>query len=173
MSNSHTDKQKVLRGILIGWILSAIFIGTGFWFFTESQFDAKFTEWEMLSVTLFPPTLSLAAGIGWAARTRHFENNIDGSQPKAGSPLDITLRYIQNTSEQLLLFLLMTVCLYGAKPQFAQSILPVLGVWFFIARIMFWIGYRHKPVDRAIGFAATFHPTLIFLFISLGLMAFK
>lgn len=166
MTNSPTDKLAVIQGIVFAWIFSAIFIGLGFWLSQTLDFFTNLTWQETLSLTLMPPSFSLAIGIGWAARTRHLKQNIDGSKPDNGTPLDITLRYIQNTSEQLLLFLVMAICLTGAAPNLARAILPVLGLWFFIARALFWIGYRRTPTRRAIGFAATFHPTLVFLLVS-------
>lgn len=170
MANSTADKQKVFKGILIAWVLSALFIGVGYWLSKSYNLGSNFSSQEILSLTLIPPGLSLAAGIGWAARTRHFSQNIDGSAPEPGTPLDITLRYIQNTSEQVLLFFLMAICLWGAAPLFAHTILPVLGLWFLVARILFWVGYRRSPISRAIGFASTFHPTLLFL--AIGSIAF-
>lgn len=161
--NSRDDKISVFRGIVISWVLSALFIGGGYWLSKSEHWFSGLSADLILSLTFLPPSLALAAGIGWAARSRHLDGHIDGSKPKAGSALDINLRFIQNTVEQLLLFGLMVFCLRGALPDLAQSILPILGVWFLIARTMFWAGYLSSPVRRAVGFAATFHPTLVFL----------
>lgn len=163
LGNSRDDKITVFKGIMSAWVLSVIFIGSGFWFSKAGAWFSGVSGDHLLAITLFPPSLALAAGIGWAGRARHLEQNIDGSRPQNGTPLDINLRYITNTSEQLLLFVLMTFCLRSALPELAQAILPILGVWFLIARLMFWAGYLRAPLKRAVGFAATFHPTLFFL----------
>ena len=168
MPNSPEDKRKVISGIILAWILSTAFLGLGGLISYKLDLFAARSLYEILALTFMPPALSLAAGIAWAARTRHFKQNIDGSAPSAGSPLDITLRYIQNTAEQTVLFILMVFCCLGAMPAFSQTMLPVLGIWFFIARMMFWVGYRQSPVSRAAGFAATFHPILFFLLISIA-----
>lgn len=167
MSNTPQDKHTVFKGIAFAWILSAAFIGIGYSLSENYNWFSTYSLSEILSITLIPPSLALAVGIGWAARTRHFSQNIDGSAPERGTPLDITLRYIQNTAEQVLLFTLMTACLIGAAPDLAKRILPILGLWFLIARILFWAGYIRAPLKRAVGFASTFHPTLFFLILSI------
>lgn len=166
MTTRTKDKLTVFKGILTAWVLSAAFIGAGYYLSRKFNWFADIPQVEILSLTLLPPAFALALGIGWAARTRHFGQNIDGSAPKENTPLDITLRYITNTTEQLILFALMVMCLSGATPTFAQGLLPILGVWFLLARLLFWFGYVRSPLKRAVGFASTFHPTIFFLCVS-------
>jgi hypothetical protein len=45
----------------------------------------------------------------------------------------------------------------------APHLIPILVAWWMIARALFWIGYHRDPLHRAIGFAATFHPTVAVL----------
>ena len=161
-----TDQKLVFKGILFAWLLSALFIGTGVWL---TKLNGWFDQAEALDILGFSfviPAVSLAIGIGWAAKTRHGEITIDGSTPQAGTPLDLTLRYIRNTSEQIVLFVLSAVSLCAASLPVAKVLLPTLGIWFGLARLAFWIGYRKRPVFRATGFAATFHPTVVVLSIS-------
>lgn len=163
MAADTKDKLTVFKGIVTAWVISSAFIGIGYFLSVRFNWFAERSQTEILSIALLPATVSLVIGIGWAARTRHLRQNIDGSAPESGTTLDITLRYITNTTEQLLIFSLMAICLSGAAPEFSQSILPVLGTWFLVARILFWTGYIRSPLKRAVGFASTFHPTIVFL----------
>ncbi len=156
-----TEKRAVFLGILQAWILSLIFICVGVVITKKFALVQHWTLGKSISFAILCSGFALAAGIGWAARTRHFISNIDGSAPAEGSPLDITLRYISNTLEQSVLFAISCFAFGQAYPEFAQTLLPVMGIWFVIARLLFWFGYMRSPLKRAAGFAATFHPTLI------------
>ena len=67
-------------------------------------------------------------------RTRHFFSNIDGSQPDNGSSLDLTTRFVTNNVEQLVLFGMAVACFALIDPNQAAVVLPVMGLWFAIAR---------------------------------------
>ncbi len=166
---SRKDQGTVTKGILIAWLLSTVFIGGSYTLFNHLGLFHVITSQKVFGITLLISSVSLIAGIARAAQLRHFSQNIDGSTPESGSPLDITRRYITNTVEQLLLFVLGALGLFYVAPDIAQRLLPIMSVWFLIARLLFWVGYRMAPLKRAVGFAATFHPT-IFLF---GLAAYQ
>ena len=168
-ASNHKDRGVVTKGILIAWIISVLFIGGGWAVFSRFGLFREFTPQTAFAFTVLIAGLTLLAGIGRAAQLRHFSQNIDGSAPVNGSPLDITRRYISNTVEQLLLFVIGATGLLYAAPDIAERLLPIMGVWFLVARLMFWVGYHKHPLKRAVGFAATFHPT-IFLF---GLAAYQ
>ena len=139
-ANTAAEKRTVLVGIVLAWILGASFVGAGL--ALQGRFGPVFVTADGATVfAISVAALALAAGIGWAARTRHLVGHIDGARPKAGSGLDL-----------------------------AQRLLPVTGVWFALARAMFAVGYRIRPILRATGFVATFHATLaLYLWILLTL----
>jgi len=156
-------RRTVFKGILAAWILSAAFIWFGFKYFPKWVFLDFASPTRALGFALACGALTLILGVAWTARSRHMISNIDGSQPQSGNPLDITLRYNKNTAEQLLIFTLASFAFAAAYPETTKSLLPVMGIWFLIARLMFWWGYHKHPLRRAIGFASTFHPTIILL----------
>ncbi len=160
---STADQRAVQSGILAGFVFTAAFCGIGWWLAEHSGAFASHRLLETLALAVLPPAMSLAAGIGWAARTRLFDSKIDGSVPKPGSSLDLTLRYVTNTLEQLLLFLCAVMAFAAAWPATARTLLPVVGLWFALARLLFWLGYRSRPVARATGFAGTFIPSIALL----------
>lgn len=84
-----------------------------------------------------------------------------GQRVRPNSALDINTRFIQNTFEQLVLFIvgLSGLALY-VWPSEASAI-PVLTALFLTGRATFWVGYHRNPYVRAFGFGLTFYPTLV------------
>ncbi len=83
-----------------------------------------------------------------------------GQRPKPNSALDVNTRFVLNTIEQFILFLvgLSGVALFTPIAE-ADSI-PILTSLFLFGRILFWIGYHKNPYLRAFGFGITFYPTV-------------
>lgn len=83
-----------------------------------------------------------------------------GQRPKPNSALDVNTRFVLNTVEQFILFVigLAGIALYAPVDE-ARSI-PVLTSLFFTGRLLFWVGYHKNPYLRAFGFGLTFYPTV-------------
>lgn len=83
-----------------------------------------------------------------------------GQEVKRYSALDINNRFILNTVEQFILFVvgLSGIALYAPYTE-AHSI-PVLTSLFLLGRALFWYGYHKNPYLRAFGFGITFYPTI-------------
>jgi hypothetical protein len=83
-----------------------------------------------------------------------------GQRPKPNSALDVNTRFVLNTVEQFILFVigLAGIALYAPVAE-ARSI-PVLTSLFFSGRLLFWVGYHYNPYLRAFGFGLTFYPTV-------------
>ena len=83
-----------------------------------------------------------------------------GQNVKPNSALDVNTRFILNTIEQFILFLvgLAGIALYVPISE-AHSI-PILTSMFLVGRTLFWIGYHKNPYLRAFGFGLTFYPTV-------------
>lgn len=110
------------------------------------------------------PAATLVLGVALVAGGRFFTPRaIEGDAPARGSALEINLRYVTNTSEQLLLFaialLALSIHLHGT----AVRMIPLLALWFAFARLTFLAGYHRSPLARAFGFAATFYPSVAML----------
>lgn len=167
MPTSRQSRGAVLSGIVTAWALSIAFVWLGLLFTDKIDFVRAWSAEQAAIFAMLVAGLTLAFGIGWAARTRFFVSNIDGSPPKPGQGLDIILRYVSNTTEQLILFCIAVVGIAVAAHDLAPKLLPVLGCLFVLARIGFLVGYLYSPLARAVGFAATFHPTVAALFFAL------
>jgi hypothetical protein len=83
-----------------------------------------------------------------------------GQQVKRYSALDINNRFILNTVEQFIIFL---VALGGVAlyiPLSGAHSIPLLTSLFLMGRFLFWYGYHKNPYLRAFGFGITFYPTI-------------
>lgn len=161
MATSRPDRLAVFAGIATAWVLSLSFVWLGAPIAKRAVASHDWSAAQAAAFAMMVAALTLIAGIGWAARTRNFSSNIDGSRPEAGSHLDITLRYISNTTEQLVLFSIACICAAIIMPDVARWLLPLMGCWFVLARAAFFFGYQYHPLARSVGFPATFHPTIV------------
>ncbi|MFT7594402.1 MAG: hypothetical protein ACI8R4_001723 [Paracoccaceae bacterium] len=105
------------------------------------------------------PGLVMLAMIGRLAQRRFFDDaTIDGQDFVPDSPAWIDQRVLANTTEQLVLALVIwpfvALSLGGA-------VVLVMGFAFGLARLAFWTGYHVSPPMRGFGFAATFYPTVL------------
>ncbi len=108
------------------------------------------------------PAVVMALMIGALAARRFFARDlIDGQTPAQGSGADIDQRVLNNTTEQMVLALL--VWPFVGFSLGGVSIIA-LGIGMAVARLLFWIGYHVSPPLRALGFAASFYPTLFAAF---------
>lgn len=80
--------------------------------------------------------------------------------PVSGPVMAVNARYLQNTLEQLVLFLVAIAALSLELPANRLSYVPAYSVLFVVGRILFWIGYHIKPIFRAPGFGLTLLPTV-------------
>jgi uncharacterized membrane protein YecN with MAPEG domain len=100
-------------------------------------------------------------GIAVVAAQRLNPDNFRGAQVKRDSVLDINARFIQNTSEQCLLFLVGVGALaVYVKPVDATAV-PVLATMFLAGRALYWWGCHHNTYVRSFGFGVTFYPTVV------------
>lgn len=105
------------------------------------------------------PGLVLVAMIGRLAQRRFFDDSIiDGDDFPPHSPAWIDQKVLSNTTEQLVLAL---VVWPFVALTLGGGIVMVMGVGFAFSRLAFWIGYHKSPPLRGFGFAATFYTTVL------------
>jgi hypothetical protein len=114
---------------------------------------------------LLLPAMALLAGILAIANQRFFiAGAIDGGRSPGGWFLEVTLRYNQNTLEQIVLAAIAWSGLALVLPHEQLGLIPGLAILFFAGRIIFWIGYLIAPAGRAFGLGLTAYPTFAALF---------
>ncbi len=111
-----------------------------------------------LPVAFLIPGCVMVVMIGVMAARRFFDSSlIDGAAPVVGSHADIDDRVLRNTTEQLVLALVIWPFI-GFRLGGVSII--ALGIGMAVARLLFWLGYHIAAPLRAFGFAASFYPTL-------------
>lgn len=107
----------------------------------------------------FAPGLVMLVMIGRLAQRRFFDDTIiDGEDFAPQSPAWIDQRVLSNTTEQLVLAL---VIWPFVALTLGGIVVVVMGLAFAVARLAFWIGYHISAPLRGFGFAATFYPTVL------------
>lgn len=106
-----------------------------------------------------PGGLVMVALIGRLAQRRFFDPTIiDGQAFAPGSGAEIDQRVLTNTTEQMVLALVLWPF---AGWTLGWGLMPILGVNFAVMRVLFWAGYHRSPPLRGFGFAASFYPTVV------------
>lgn len=112
------------------------------------------------------PFFFMLAAVGNA---RFLSEAIDPTLGKEHQSMIVDGRVADNTTQQLLLFLVGMLALSVSLPIHRLNIIAAVSITFVITRLAFWIGYRIKPVHRAFGFASTAYMNLGMLLASLWL----
>ena len=97
------------------------------------------------------PVIALIAGMGAIGSGRLSSQYADGSTPPPGTRLELHRRYMQNTVEQVLIFVPTQLALATLVPAEHLALIPVWAMLFLIARIVFWVGYIKNPMYRSLG----------------------
>ena len=70
-------------------------------------------------------------------------------------------RVVDNTVQQYLLFAAASLAVAASARGDQLGTVAAGAIVFVIARLVFWTGYRIRPVYRAAGFASTFYLNLV------------
>lgn len=104
----------------------------------------------------------LLLAIGMVAARRFFTRaGIEGGVAPAGSALEIDLRVVTNTAEQVLLAAIGYLAFAVTAPLEQLGLIPAAAMAFAIGRVAFAVGYHVHPLARAFGFGLTFYPTVV------------
>ncbi len=119
---------------------------------------------EIFALGMFLAILPMVIMIGKIAGMRFFSIGIDGSSTKL---IDISVKILNNTHEQTLLFMIASLALTISIPEDRLAMTPILAVFFILARMNFWYSYYNNAIKRAYGFAATFYMSILILVCSI------
>jgi hypothetical protein len=91
---------------------------------------------------------------------RFFSEAIDPTRHAEGAQMEIDGRVADNTLQQNFVFVVATLALSTVlASQYLQAVWAC-AIWFVIARIAFWAGYRINPLYRAPGMSGTAYMNL-------------
>ena len=171
------DLDLKQRGVAKGMVLGAL--ATVFIIFMPPLFfdSFEYTLPERINANLpwlLLPALSLFAGIAFIARHRFFTKSaIDGANPEEDLTLQNARAYLQNTTEQVLLFSIVASVWSCVAPGNWLLVVPIASCHFIICRALFAYGYRKGAPARAYGFAAPFYTSTIMMLLALFFWAFS
>jgi hypothetical protein len=159
MSN---DQRKVVAGAIVATVFSVAFFEIVFRLtdIGPTPPGGIETSWRLeyaLRCDVFA-ALCLLAGVGKIANRRFFTPDAIAGGPSPS--IEIDLRYLQNTLEQLVLAIVAHLALVTIVAPESIRAVAVLVMLFVIGRVTFWIGYHRSGSARAFGFATTFYPTV-------------
>lgn len=106
-------------------------------------------RWDALAAM---PFFAMIVAVGNA---RFSGKAIDPTRGAEDAAMVVDGRVADNSAQQLLLFVIGSLALAVGLPAERVQVVGAAAIVFFVARILFWIGYRIHPLYRAFGFAAT------------------
>jgi hypothetical protein len=160
----RSQQRTVLVGAGIGVVALVVLYGGGYALLKPLSIADTIEARLALAVRCaVAPTLMLLAGIGRVANDRFASQAIDPTARKESDRMVIHGRYVDNTTQQLLLYGMASfgLALYLSFP--LLRMLPVMAASFAIGRVVFWIGYLKHPLYRAPGQAMTMYPSMFAL----------
>jgi hypothetical protein len=101
--------------------------------------------------------LPLALAIASVGNARFNSAAIDPTAGKECAEMIINGRVVDNSVQQYLLFGAASLAVAAGARGDQLGVVAAAAITFVVARLVFWIGYRIKPVYRAAGFASTFY----------------
>lgn len=105
--------------------------------------------------------LPLVLAIASVGNARFASEAIDPTAGKESAAMIVNGRVVDNTMQQYLLFAAASLAVAAGAAGDQLGIVAAAAIIFVIARFVFWIGYRIRPVYRAAGFASTFYLNLL------------
>jgi hypothetical protein len=111
--------------------------------------------------------LCFAPGIEAVAHERFVTPAMDPLAGAESARMKVNLRYLQNTLEQLLLFIpgLLGLAQYCGDGASMRAVTATTVVW-ILARFAFWIGYHRGPLSRTPGLVGMGQSLLVLLYVS-------
>lgn len=119
-----------------------------------------------LKCTAVAVLLCFLTGVEAVSHERLQTGAFDPLARRDSQRLKINARYLQNTLEQLVLFVpgLLGLALYAGNGMEMKAVVAATAVW-ILARAVFWIGYHFGPQYRVFGLTGMMQSMLILLYV--------
>ncbi|XP_052819212.1 transmembrane protein 79-like [Mya arenaria] len=169
------DISTVRRGIIRAIVVIIVVFPLGYMFTPTRGIQLNsvverlvFTlQWQALSM------LTLVYGIHGVGSRRAGTAAMDPITGNSEDVVKFEAKFLQNTIEQLILSIFGQLVLCTHLTDSTPRVIPVLVCLFVVGRVLFWIGYKKAPLERATGFAMTFFPSLIVNFVNVVFLVYN
>jgi uncharacterized membrane protein YecN with MAPEG domain len=151
------DSAYVGRAIKISVVITIVVFAVGY-FVVPTPVPRLETEAQRLIYTLrlqAPALVLLMAMIMRVARTRRTTSAINPLDAEAQQQVEVGNNVIRNTVEQFLINAGLQLVLSTYLTPDTMHVIPILSGLFWVARVLFWIGYHQSYIQRAQGFSMT------------------
>lgn len=101
---------------------------------------------------------------------RFLSRAIDPTRHAEDAVMEINGRVADNTLQQNFVFAVASLALSTVVPFAHLQVVWACALWFVVARVAFWIGYRMHPLYRAPGMAGTAYMNLGMILYVLGVL---
>lgn len=169
------DQKGVARGMAAGMLAALLVVPLPLYWHGLPSIPSE--AFGLLAVWLFlaaSVVFWIFVGVARLAKQRFFNpDDIDAAAAATGTPQARILQAIlQNTLEQAVL----AVIVYGAwlfwAPAAWRMSAVLAAILFLAGRLLFTLGYSRGAQARAMGFALTFYPSVLLLFMVLVRVGF-
>lgn len=161
---SQVDNNKtVLSGMVIGALGTPLLFVI--FYVLAPQYDSEMELVDRIKLGIecfvFPVTFFLVTIV--RVGSQRFGNTSDNPVRVVANSesMEINLRVLSNTHEQVVLFVINTLALSVLLPYKYLSLLPIYSIIFVAGRIIFWTAYKHNALWRAPGFAMCILPAVL------------
>ncbi|KAJ8030506.1 hypothetical protein HOLleu_26950 [Holothuria leucospilota] len=160
--SKRSGRNTVLKAVIINWITFVIscYLTVNYQLIptpkTPSLLNRIVFTTRMMVVTVLP----LQFGVAVIMKTRADNYSTMGLSPanaKGNYVLNMANRYMQNTTEQLIMFIVLQLTLSTLLSPEYLPLIPTSIFLFVVSRFIFFAGYidAKRPINRAYGFAMT------------------
>jgi len=162
MSQADNDKV-VLTGMAIGALGTPLLFAILYFFAPKYGSEMEFLDRIKLGIEclILPATFFLITIV--KVGSQRFGNPSENPIKVVANSkaMEVNLRVLSNTHEQIVLFAVNTLALSILLPYKYLSLLPIYSVVFVAGRIIFWATYKHNTLWRAPGFAMCILPAAL------------
>lgn len=157
------DRRFAENLVLTGLVITSVIVPLGYYLMPEPTMRLE-TAWQRIVFTLRWQTLSMLTFMFGLQRVMNLRRTSAAINPITGNAeryIEVDNRYLQNTFEQFTVSVFGQLVLASYLDDRVQKLIPVLVVYFVVARAIFYVGYVLDPLKRALGMSMTYAPNVV------------
>ncbi|KAJ8030505.1 hypothetical protein HOLleu_26949 [Holothuria leucospilota] len=179
-NRAKSDQKRAIRSSIASWtiVLVSSYLAVYHLPIPTPATPSLFNRFIFTSRLLVFAVLPIAFGIFAIMHSRFNNMAAMGSNPvnaKGSYMLSMVQRYLLNTMEQTMMFVILQVTLSTLLSAEGMALIPMYVFLFVVSRFLFFVGYMdaERPVNRAFGYTMTLAVNVYSIFMCLFLLATK